>query len=86
MDSLVQPTILYGSMVWGPSLLSSNYASIERVQTLFLRHIIRCHRFTHKSVIFAKFGAHPFNLAAIFYLVWFVHRLCGFVDNVGDGD
>lgn len=30
LDSLVRPTVLYGSMVWGPSLLASNWASIER--------------------------------------------------------
>ena len=36
LDAFVRPTVLYGSMVWGPSLLSSDWASIERVQTLFL--------------------------------------------------
>lgn len=35
-DSLVRPTVLYGSTVWGPSLIASDWASIERVQTLLL--------------------------------------------------
>lgn len=69
LDSLVRSTVLYGSMVWGPSLLSSDWASIKRVQTLFLQRIIRCHKFTPHSIILAKFGAHPFSLVAIFN--WF---------------
>ncbi len=84
LDALVWPTVLYGFVVWGPSLLSSDWASIEQVQTLFLRHIIRCHKFTPHSVIFAEFGVHPFRLAAIFYLVLFLHRLRGFADAIGD--
>ena len=82
----MRPTVLYGSVVWGPSLLGFDWASIERVQTLFLRCIIRCHRFTPHSIILAEFGTHPFSLAAIFDLVWFLHHLCGFVDHVGDCD
>ena len=30
-DSLVRPTVLYGYVVWGPSLFASDWASIERV-------------------------------------------------------
>ena len=86
LDALVRPIVLYGSVVWGPSLLSSDWASIERVQTLFLRRIIRCHRSTPHSIILAEFGAHPFRLAAIFDLVWFLHRLRGFADMAGDRD
>lgn len=84
LDSLVRSTVLYGSVVWGPSLLGSDWASIEWVQTFLLRHIIRCHRFTPHSIILAEFGAHPFSLAAIFDLVWFLHRLRGFADSVGE--
>ena len=65
LDSLVRPTFLYGSVVWGPSLLGFDRASIERVQTLFLRHIIICHMFIPHSIILAEFGAHLFSLAAI---------------------
>ena len=77
-------TVLYGSVVWGPSLLRSDWASVEWIQTLFLRHIIRCHRFILHSIILAEFGVHPFRLAAIFDLVWFLHRLRGFADTAVD--
>ena len=83
LDALVRLNVLYGSMVWGP-LLSSDWASIERVQTLFLRRIIRCHRSTPHSIILAEFGTHPFSLAAIFYLIWFIHCLHGFVDSIDE--
>ncbi len=80
-DSLVRLTILYGSVVWGPSLIASNWASIERVQTLLLCHIIRCHRFTPHSIVLAESGAHPLKLAIIFYLIWFLHQLRGFMET-----
>jgi hypothetical protein len=41
MDSLIRPIVLYGSEIWGPSLLEFDWASTERVQTLLLRRIIR---------------------------------------------
>ena len=84
LDTLVRPTVLYGSVFWGPSLLGSNWASIERIQTLFLRHIIRCHKFIPHSIILVDFGVHPFRLAAIFDLVWFLHLLRGFADTAVD--
>ena len=68
-DSLVRPTVLYGSVAWGPSLITSDWASIERVQTLLLRRIIRCHRLTPHSIVLAKFGAHPLKLVVIFDLI-----------------
>ena len=86
LDSLVRPTVLYGFVVWGPSLLGSDWASIERVQNFLLRYIMRCHKFTPHSIIFAKFGAHPFSLAKIFDLIWFLHCLPGFADFVGKRD
>jgi hypothetical protein len=42
MDTLVRPTVLYGSEVWGPGLLESDWSSTERVQIILLRCIIRC--------------------------------------------
>jgi hypothetical protein len=42
MDTLVQPTILYGSEVWGPGLLEFDWSSTERVQIILLHRIIRC--------------------------------------------
>ena len=72
-DSLVHLTVLYGFVVWGPSLIVSNCASIECIQMLLLHHIIRCHRFTPHNIIFVEFGAHPLKLAVIFYLIWFLH-------------
>ena len=84
LDALVRPTVLYGSVVWGPSLLSSDWVSVERIQTLFLRRIIRCHRFIPHNIILAEFGVHSFRLATIFDLVWFLHRLRGFADTAVD--
>ena len=86
LDALVRPTILYGFVVWGPSLLNFDWALIGRVQTLFLRCIIRCHRSTPHNIILAEFRAHPFRLVAIFDLVWFLHRLHGFADVARDRD
>lgn len=84
LDSLVKPSVLYGSTVWGPSLLESDWASVERVQTLFLQRIIRCHWFTPHNIVLAEFGAHPFRLGTIFSLVWLLHRLRSFVDSFDD--
>ena len=83
-DSLVRPRVLYGSVVWGPSLIASDWASIEWVQTLLLRRIIRCHRFTPHSIVLAEFGVHPLKLAVIFELIWFLHRLRGFMETCAD--
>ena len=80
-DSLVRPTILYGFVVWGPSLIASNWAYIEWVQTLFLCRIIRCHRFTPHNIFLAEFSVYPLKLAIIFDLIWFLHRLCGFMET-----
>jgi hypothetical protein len=60
MDSLIRPTVLYGSEIWRPSLLEYGWASIERVQTLLHRHIIRCKQRVPQHIILAEFGTHPF--------------------------
>ena len=73
LDSMVKLIVLYGSTVWGSSQLEFDWASIKRVQTLFLRHIIRYHRSTLHNIILAEFGAHPFRLGTIFDLVWLLH-------------
>lgn len=75
LDSLIRLTLRYNSVVWGLSLLEPNWASMERVQTLLLYHIIRCHQFTPPNIIFIEFGAHPFKLRAIFDLVRLLCRL-----------
>lgn len=62
MDSLVRPTILYVSKVWGPCLLKANWASAERVQILLLRRIIRCKHIVPQYIILTEFGARPFRL------------------------
>ena len=83
-DSLVHPIVLYGSMVWIPSLIAFDWAFIEQVQTLLLRRIIRCHRFTPHNIVLVEFGVHPLKLAIIFYLIWFLHRLHGFMETCVD--
>jgi hypothetical protein len=86
MDSLIRPTVLYGSEIWGPSLLESDWASVERVQTLLLRRIIRCKQTVPQHIILAEFGARPFRLETVFRLVSFLHRIRSFADSVKGRD
>ena len=69
LDSLVKPIVIYGSTIWGLSLVESDWASVEKVKTIFLRCIIKCHRSTKNNIVLAEFGAHSFRLGTIFYLV-----------------
>ena len=75
MDTLICPTVLYGSEIWGPSLLESGWASAERVQNLLLCHIIRCKMIVSQHIILVEFGAQPFRLEMVFRLVSFLHCL-----------
>lgn len=77
MDTLIQHIVLYGSVVWGPSLLEFDWASAEWVQVL--RRIIKCKQSIPHNIILAEFGAHRFRLGAIFDLIWFLHWLWGYV-------
>jgi hypothetical protein len=86
MDSLIRPTVLYGSEIWGPSLLESDWASVERVQTLLLRRIIRCKQSVPHHIILAEFGARPFRLETVFGLVSFLHRIWGLADSAKGRD
>jgi hypothetical protein len=86
MDSLIRPTVLYGSKIWGPSLLESNWTSIERVQTLLLCRIIRCKQTVPHHIILAEFGARPFRLETVFVLVFFLHRIRGLTDSAKGRD
>ena len=73
VDALIRPTILYGSKVWGPSLLETDWAVAERVQILLLRRIIRCKQTVPQQIILAEFGAQTFRLETIFKLISFLH-------------
>jgi hypothetical protein len=42
MNSILQPTVLDGSEVWGPCLLEFDRAMAEKVQTYLLQCIIKC--------------------------------------------
>ena len=75
MDSLIRPTVLYSSEIWGPSLLESDWALVERVQTLLLRCIIRCKQTVPHHIILAEFEARPFQLETVFGPVSFLHRI-----------
>ena len=66
MDNVVQPTVLYGSEVWGPSLLESDWSSAERVQITLLRRIIRSKQTVPQPIILAEFAAHPFCFETMF--------------------
>jgi hypothetical protein len=50
MEAIIRPTVLYGSEIWGSSLLQTDWARMERVQTLLLRRIIRCKRQFHSPL------------------------------------
>ena len=82
MDTLVHPTVLYGLEIWGASLLESDWALAERVQTPLLRLIIRCKQTVPQHIILAEFGAQPFRLDTVFSLVSFLHRVRGFADSI----
>jgi hypothetical protein len=77
MDSFIRPIFLYGSKICGPSLLESDWASVERVQTLLLRRIIRCKQIVTHHIILAEFGARPFQLETMFRLVSFLYHIQG---------
>ena len=75
MDSLIRPTFLYVSKIWGPSLLELDWDSIEGVHSLLLRHIIRSKKIVPHHTILADFGARPFPLETVFRLVSFLHLI-----------
>jgi hypothetical protein len=78
MEAIIRPTVLYGSEIWGPSLIQTDWARLERVQTLLLRRIIRCKCTVPQSIIQAEFGVQPFRLEVIFRLISFLHRVRSF--------
>ena len=80
LNTLIYPTVLYGSEIWGPSLLESDWASPERVQILLLRRIIRCKQTVPQHIILADFGAQPFRLETVFRVVSFLHWIRGLAD------
>jgi hypothetical protein len=71
-------TILYGSEVWRSCLLESDWASIEKVQTLLLLHQMQSSN--PQPIILAKFGVWPFQLEILFNVVSFLHHIQSFVD------
>jgi hypothetical protein len=72
--SLIKPTVLYGSKVWKPSLLESNWAVTVRIQALMLCHIIRCKRTFPWAIIQVEFVAHPFKIETILGSISHLHR------------
>jgi hypothetical protein len=57
MDAIIRPTVLYGSEICGPNLLQTGWARLEGVQTLLLRHIIRCKRTVPHPIIQAELAS-----------------------------
>ena len=86
LNTLICPTVLYGSEIWGPSLLKSDWASAERVQILLLQRIIRCKQTVPQHIILAEFGAQPFRLKMVFILVSFLHRIQGLANSAKGQD
>jgi hypothetical protein len=81
MEAIIRPAVLYGSEIWGSSLLQTDWAKLERVQTLLLRRIIRSKWTVLQSIIQAEFGVHPFHFKVIFRLVSFLHRIKFFEES-----
>jgi len=86
LDSLLRPTILQGSEVWGPSLLELDWTLVERVWVLLLQCINRCEQIVPRHVILAEFWAWHFQLETVFKFVSFQHRIQSFVDLVKGRD
>jgi hypothetical protein len=62
MNSIIQPTVLYGSEVWGPCLLEFDRAMAEKVQTYLLQCIIKCKQTISTTIILLSFVPNPFDL------------------------
>ncbi len=78
---------LSDSSLWFSCLGASYYFWLDFYwagSNIFLWRIIRCHRLTPHNIVLAEFGAHPLKLAVIFYLIWFLHRLRGFMETCVD--
>jgi len=80
MNTLVQPTVLYGLKVWGPCLLEYDWASAKRVQILFHR-IIRCKKKVPHLIILAEFGVQHFRLEIVFCLISLLHCIHCFTNS-----
>jgi len=81
MEVIIKPTILYGLEILGPSVIQTDWARLERVQTLLLRRIIRCKRIVPQSIMQVRFGVQPFRLEVIFRLISFIHRVKSFKNS-----
>ena len=86
MATLIRPIVLYGSEIWGPSLLKSDWALAERVQIVLFRRIIRCKQTIPQHIIPVEFGAQPFWLETMFRLLSFLHRIRSFGDSAKGWD
>ena len=86
MDALIRPTVLYGSEVWGPSFLETDWALVERIQILLVCRITRLKQIVPQHIILVEFGAQPFRLETIFRLVSFLHRIRGYADTLKGRD
>ena len=85
-DTIIAPTTLYGSEVWGPSLGQLKWAQVERLQTIMLQHLIHCKRTVPQCIIQAEFGANPLHLECIFRLTSYLHRLWKLGDSVTNSE
>ena len=81
LNTLIRPTVLYGSEIWAPSLLKSDWALAERLQILLLRRIIKCKQIVSQDIILTEFRAQPFCLETVFRSVSFLHRIRGLADS-----
>ena len=86
MDTFIHPIFLYGSNIWGSSLLESDWALAEKVQIILLHHIIRCKLVVPQHIILTEFGAQPFQLETVFRLVSFLHLVPGLADSIKSRD
>jgi len=81
LDRIIKNTVLYGCMVWGPSLLGVYWARTERVQILLLHRIIRWKTKLSLTTSFWLSLVHIRLETLFFQLVSLLHKLQSLGDS-----
>ncbi|MCO5553894.1 hypothetical protein L7F22_007420 [Adiantum nelumboides] len=74
-ESLVTPALLYGSMVWGPSLNTEEWRQMERPLVMMIAQMIRCKASVPHAIVRAEMAASSIVTEALFQSVTGLHRL-----------
>ncbi|MCO5589434.1 hypothetical protein L7F22_043401 [Adiantum nelumboides] len=73
-DTLVTPTLMHASAIWGPGLVDSVWTQIERPQIIMISRIIRSKPSVPHDIIRAELAAPPMLVEALFQTVCLLHR------------